>query len=82
MSDSMLMLADIEGEMIPIIAIGGGLLVAVVAIIFGSLTKIARSRDVERSRREISAYIAEGTISPEEGERMMNAGPKIRDNCC
>lgn len=28
----------------------------------------------ERSRREIAAYIAEGTITPDQGERLMRAG--------
>ncbi len=28
----------------------------------------------ERSRREIAAYIAEGTMTPDQGERLMKAG--------
>lgn len=28
----------------------------------------------ERTRREIAAYIAEGTMTPEQGERLMKAG--------
>ncbi len=30
----------------------------------------------ERSRREIAAYIAEGSMSPEQGERLMKADIK------
>jgi hypothetical protein len=30
----------------------------------------------ERSRREIAAYIAEGSLSPEQGERLMRAGQR------
>jgi len=81
MSESVLTLADIQGEMIPIIAIGGAFAVAITVVVFNTIARICRSRDVERSRREISAYIAEGSISPDEGEQMMNAGPKIGDRC-
>lgn len=49
---------------------------AVIAVVGGILNNMARSRQYERSRREIAAYIAEGSISPEEGERLLSAkGP-------
>jgi hypothetical protein len=32
------------------------------------------SRGRERSRREIAAFIAEGSMTPEQGERLMKAG--------
>lgn len=32
------------------------------------------SRNKERSRREIAAFIAEGSMTPEQGERLMKAG--------
>ncbi len=35
----------------------------------------------ERSRREIAAYIAEGSISPEQGERLMKAEVKSASRC-
>ena len=36
----------------------------------------------ERSRREIAAYIAEGSISPEQGERLMKAEIKPAIRIC
>jgi len=43
-------------------------------------------RDVERSRREIAAYVAEGSMTPEEGERLIAAGAEKRKTsqrwCC
>jgi hypothetical protein len=36
--------------------------------------KTARTIARERTRREIAAYIAEGTMTPEQGERLMKAG--------
>lgn len=45
--------------------------VAVVSTIFRTCTSIVTVTARERTRREIAAYIAEGTISPEQGERLL-----------
>jgi len=47
--------------------------VAVVAILAGTITSAIKVRSRERSRREIAAYIAEGSMTPEQGERLMRA---------
>lgn len=41
--------------------------------LFRALTEVLTSFARERSRREIAAYIAEGTLSPDQGERIMKA---------
>jgi ABC-type tungstate transport system substrate-binding protein len=38
-----------------------------------ALTTIITTNSRERSRREIAAYIAEGSMTPEQGERLMKA---------
>jgi len=38
-----------------------------------ALTSILTTHSKERSRREIAAYVAEGSISPEQGERLVKA---------
>lgn len=48
--------------------------VVTVAVIGGTLKEIAKTNARERSRREIAAYIAEGSMTPEQGERLMRAG--------
>ena len=58
-----------------ILFIVGGV-VGVVAILFGSLTSILKTRARELSRREIAAYIAEGSMTAEQGERLMRAAPE------
>ena len=69
------MLAAIDSnDMIPLVAIVGGCAVGAVAIVAGMLTGISQRKQVEQSRREIAAYIAEGSMTPEEGERLLNAG--------
>jgi hypothetical protein len=55
-----------------VFVIGGG--VAIVAIVASSIKSIVASVTRERSRREIAAYIAEKSMTPEEGERLMAAG--------
>jgi len=48
--------------------------IAVVAIVFGTVTSMFKAMVRERTRREIAAYIAEGSMTPEQGERLMKAG--------
>ena len=43
-----------------------------IAFHYGSKTVRTISR--ERTRREIAAYIAEGSMTPEQGERLLKAG--------
>ena len=76
----MFILADILHDMITIpsvIFVVGGI-IAIVAIIFGTITaawaKISEARAREESRREIAAYVAEGTIDADKAIAMLNAG--------
>lgn len=63
---------------IVIVVIGTCFLVGMVLKAITTMT-VASAR--ERSRREIAAYIAEGSINPEQGERLMradiNRGPRV-----
>ena len=47
--------------------------IAITAITLGSLRRIVTSSTRERTRREIAAFIAEGSMTPEQGERLMQA---------
>lgn len=53
-----------------------------VLVIAGSITIVSVSKSItgmiarlahERTRREVAAYIAEGSMSPEQGERLLAA---------
>ena len=63
-----------EDMFIPSIVFMAGTIIAVTAIVFGTVKKMVVSSNVEKSRREIAAYIAEGSMSPEDGERLLSAG--------
>ncbi len=54
--------------------------IVVSAIVFGALKDVLKTRAKEESRREIAAYIAEGSMTPEQGERLMRAGASS-DEC-
>lgn len=62
--------------MIPIIAIGGGLLTGIVAIISSSVRKTLQTRHREETKRELAAYVAEGTMTPENAERILRSDLK------
>ena len=52
--------------------VGGS--VAIVGIVLGTITSMVKANAREKTRREIAAYIAEGSMTPEQGERLMAAG--------
>ena len=45
----------------------------VLGMILKALTTLATTSSRERSRREIAAYVAEGSITPDQGERLIRA---------
>jgi len=74
-------LASIDEELIGLVVVVGGIAVAVVAIVAGNINGILRARAHEASRREIAAYVAEGSITPEEAERLLGAGGGGKRSC-
>ncbi len=63
-----------SGEEVAMIAISGGIIVAIAAIVSGSVKTVLRTRHQEESRREIAAYVAEGSITPADAVKILNAG--------
>ncbi len=72
----MLTLADVIEQLVqmptPLFLIMG--LIAIIAIIAGAATKIIVGRSREQTKREIAAYVAEGSIDPDKAVAMLNAG--------
>jgi H+/gluconate symporter-like permease len=58
---------------IGLIAVVGGLLTGIVVAMTAIIAGILHNRAKEESRREIAAYVAEGSVSPEDAERIINA---------
>ena len=61
------------------IVMGGGFVVAIVAIVSNAVRDVLRSRHREETRREIAAYVAEGTIAPDEAAKILAAGGSLKD---
>ncbi len=70
------LLADAaEHEMIlKVIALGGGLALAALWIMLKTVRDVSIKRSNERTKREIAAYVAEGSISPQDAAALLNAG--------
>jgi len=47
------------------------LLVLILAVVLENRRKMAQTRERERSRREIAAYVAEGTISADDAAKLL-----------
>jgi hypothetical protein len=62
-----------EGVLIAVIIFGGAFSVAIVAVITEAIRKTMQARAREQSRREIAAYVAEGSISPDDAVRLLEA---------
>ena len=62
------------GMIIPLVAIVLGCGIGTVAIIATAITRTTVSRHREQTHREVAAYVAEGTISPQDAIAMLNAG--------
>lgn len=81
MSMAMSTLGLADEQIVKVVLFGGAILVALFWIVFGTVRDIVRSRAQEQSRREIAAYVAEGSMSPDDAERLLQAGPG-RSGCC
>ena len=68
-----------NGNFIPVLAIGGGLGVAIVAIIFGTIKSMVVAKAREETKRELAAYVAEGSIDADKAVALANAGKTIHD---
>jgi hypothetical protein len=74
-----------DNQIIPVVAIIGGLCIAAISIIFGSVKATIVGKQREQTKRELAAYVAEGTISAEKAVEILNAGKKASDSkggCC
>jgi len=67
-------LGDEMQMVIPIVAIVFGCTGWFISILVNGVKDAKATKQREESRREIAAYIAEGSMTAEQGERLMKAG--------
>ncbi len=58
-----------DNPWVPVLAVGA------LWILCATVDSILKGRSREQTKREIAAYIAEGSMTPEEGERLIRAEP-------
>lgn len=75
------MFAADAGDVIPIIGVAGGLVIALAAIILSYARGMHRENVRGRTQRDIAAYVAEGTMTPEDGERLIRASLDPKQGC-
>jgi len=66
------------------ISILGMLVVVVLSIFMSTLRKMSRERHQEESRREIAAYVAEGSMTADDAAKILAAGKgwdAFKKNC-
>ena len=73
--DSDLISQLVNEDTLPMVIMGG---IALVWIVFGCTAGVIKSNARERTKREIAAYIAEGSMTPEQGNKILKAGPHDR----
>lgn len=57
-----------------IVSVAFGCAVAVVSIVTGAFAGAAKTRAQEQTKRELAAYVAEGSMKPEDAVAIVNAG--------
>jgi len=63
-----------EDTLIPMTAIVMGCSVGIIAIVFGTMTKIVTVRAREATVRELSSYVAAGDMRADDAVSMLKAG--------
>ncbi len=70
------------GEVVATMAVGGGILIAIISIIMNTIRSTSQTKQREQTRREVAAYIAEGSMTPEQGEKILSAGKASKSDQC
>lgn len=66
-------LARIADE-VQFLVLGGGMLLVALLAVLHTIRKVTETRAKEQTRREVAAYVAEGSITPDDATRMLSAG--------
>jgi hypothetical protein len=64
---------QIDDSVIGLFAIVGTFAFLIIAVVAISIRKAAQTRAREETKREIAAYIAEGSMKPEDAERILRS---------
>ena len=68
--------------LIPVLAITLGCLTGMIWIVCATISGAAKTRHRERTKRELAAYVAEGTLDPDKAIAMLEAGSGGDEDSC
>lgn len=75
-------LASIEENLIGLVAVTGGLGVAFIWVLAATYESIQKTRQREQTKRELAAYVAEGSMTPEDAAAILAAGKPGKNRGC
>ncbi|MBL4808957.1 MAG: hypothetical protein JKY43_02735 [Phycisphaerales bacterium] len=65
---------DAMADDFPVIIVFGVMgLVGIIGIFFGTLSSVANTKEREKTKREMAAYVAEGSMTPADAERLLRS---------
>ncbi len=70
------------GDMVPIIVPLSGMVFALIVIVIGATKGLLETRTKERTKREVAAYMAEGSITSEDAERILREPKGKKSGWC
>jgi hypothetical protein len=76
-----LTIADLGGPEVAIGAMAMAGIIGVLSIVIGATQSMHKTKQREQTKRELAAYVAEGSMTPDEAERLLKAGPDERKAC-
>jgi hypothetical protein len=69
-------------DIIPILALTGGFATFIVMMVMRTIRRTVEIKAREESRREIAAYVAEGSMSADDAYKLMKEGSPKGSGCC
>lgn len=73
---------ELSGSLVAVIAVSGGMLIALVSVIASAVSRTSQAKAREQTKREVAAYVAEGSMSPEQAQQILASGKGGSGGCC
>lgn len=72
----------IAADLSPELVFVGSMVFVLLCVILSMIKSLIRNHSLQRTIREIAAYTAEGSIAPDEAQKMIDAASKGAKRCC
>jgi hypothetical protein len=69
---------DIDSKVFVLIIVALGVMVPIIYTIVSAARSAVVNKEREQTRRELAAYVAEGSMTADEAERLLKAAPPRR----